>query len=43
LRKQGYDLKQVSDPIYVLKPRTDTYTRLDEEFAAVLSAGKAGY
>tara|TARA_B110000503_G_scaffold27555_2_gene44026 strand:+ start:20426 stop:22207 length:1782 start_codon:yes stop_codon:yes gene_type:complete len=43
LRKQGYDLDQVSDPIYVLKPRNHTYTRLDEAFAALLRAGKAGY
>lgn len=43
LRKQGYDLEQVTDPIYVLKPRSDTYELLDSEFAALLSAGKAGY
>ena len=43
LRKQGYDLDQVSDPIYVLKPRSDTYTLLDKEFADILRAGKAGY
>ena len=43
LRKQGSDLEQISDPVYVLKPRTDIYTRLDDEFAAVLRAGEAGY
>jgi citronellyl-CoA synthetase len=43
LRKQGYDLDQISDPVYVLKPRSDTYERLDREFAAVLRAGDAGY
>jgi citronellyl-CoA synthetase len=43
LRKQGYDLKQVSDPLYVLKPRTDTYVPLDEEYAEILRTGKAGY
>jgi citronellyl-CoA synthetase len=43
LRKQGYDLDQVSDPIYVLKPRSDTYERLDAQFAAILRAGEAGY
>lgn len=43
LRKQGYDLDRVSDPIYVLKARSDTYELLDSDFAAVLSAGKAGY
>ena len=43
LRKQGYDLKQVSDPLYVLKPRTDTYVPLDEAYAEILRTGKAGY
>jgi citronellyl-CoA synthetase len=43
LRKQAYHLDQVSDLIYVLKPRTDAYELLDEEYAAILRAGKAGY
>lgn len=43
LRKEGYNLDQVSDPIYVLKPRGDTYERLDAQFAAILQAGEAGY
>jgi citronellyl-CoA synthetase len=43
LRKQGYDLSQVSDPLYVLKPRSDTYERLDAYFAGILRAGDAGY
>ena len=43
LRKEGYDLDQVSDVIYVLKPRSNTYELLDPEFAATLRAGEAGY
>jgi citronellyl-CoA synthetase len=43
LRKQAYDLEQVSDPLYVLKPRCDTYEPLDAEYAAILKAGEAGY
>jgi citronellyl-CoA synthetase len=43
LRKQGYDLTQVKDPIYVLKPRSDTYEPLAADFAAILRAGEAGY
>ncbi len=43
LRKQGYDLEQVSDPLYVLKPRSDRYEPLDAQFAALLRAGEAGY
>jgi citronellyl-CoA synthetase len=43
LRKQSYDLDLVSDPIYVLKPRSNTYELLDREYLAVLRAGDAGY
>ena len=43
LRKQAYDLEQVTDPIYVLKPRSTAYELLDTEFAASLRAGEAGY
>ena len=43
LRKTGYDLELVSDPIYVLKPRSDTYEPLDTQYLAILRAGEAGY
>jgi citronellyl-CoA synthetase len=43
LRKAGYDLELVGDPIYVLKPRSDTYELLDKEYHAILRAGEAGY
>jgi len=43
LRKQGYDLDQVSDALYVLKPGTSTYETLDSAFAAKIYAGEAGY
>jgi citronellyl-CoA synthetase len=43
LRKEGYNLELVGDPIYVLKPRSDTYELLDKEYAAILRAGEAGY
>ncbi len=43
LRKQAYDLDQVQDPLFVMKPRSDSYEPLDAEFAATLKAGKAGY
>ncbi|MFT4517990.1 MAG: citronellyl-CoA synthetase [Halioglobus sp.] len=43
LRKEGYDLAKVSGPVYVLKPKSDTYEVLDPAFAATLEAGKAGY
>jgi citronellyl-CoA synthetase len=43
LRKQGYDLAQVSDPLYVMKPGSSRYEPLDEAFAAKIRAGEAGY
>jgi len=43
LRKEGYDLGQISDVIYVLKPRSSIYELLDSVFAATLQAGEAGY
>jgi len=43
LRRQGYDLDQVDDPLYVLKPGSTTYEPLDRDFLAKLRAGEAGY
>ena len=43
LRKQAYDLKQVEDPLYVLKPGASEYVPLDAAFAKLIKAGKAGY
>jgi len=43
LRKQGYDLEQVSDPVYVMKPGSERYEPLDAKFLASINAGDAGY
>jgi citronellyl-CoA synthetase len=43
LRKEAYDLTQVGDPIYVLKPGTSSYELLTPEFATQLTNGDAGY
>jgi len=43
LRKEGYDLTQISDPVYVLKPRSDIYEPLDQAFLALLQSGQSGY
>ncbi|NQX89353.1 MAG: long-chain-acyl-CoA synthetase [Halioglobus sp.] len=43
LRKQAYDLQQVDDPLFVLKPRSENYEPLDKAFLAILNAGDAGY
>jgi citronellyl-CoA synthetase len=43
LRKEAYDLSQVSDPIFVMKPKGTVYEPLDAEFAAEIAAGRGGY
>ena len=44
LREQAYHLDQVEgDSIYVLKPGTDEYVLLDEEFYKKILDGKSGY
>lgn len=43
LKKEAYDLSKISDPVYVMKPHSERYEPLDEEFAAVIGRGEAGY
>jgi citronellyl-CoA synthetase len=43
LRKQGYDLEQVNDPLLVMKPGATRYEPLDADFAEKIRAGKAGF
>jgi citronellyl-CoA synthetase len=43
LRREGYDISQISDPVYVMKPGQTVYEPLDQQFLAKLRAGLAGY
>lgn len=43
LRKEGYDLSQVAEPLYVMKPGSTAYERLDAAFADAIKTGQAGY
>ncbi|MXY05147.1 MAG: long-chain-acyl-CoA synthetase, partial [Gammaproteobacteria bacterium] len=43
LKKEGYDLSQVAEPLYVMKPGSTAYERLDAAFANEIRAGQAGY
>ena len=43
LRKEGYSLEAVSDPLYVLKPKSNLYEVLTPDFAAKILSGDAGY
>ncbi len=43
LRNQGYDLQQVEDTVYVMKPGASRYELLEPDFAAKIAAGSAGF
>ena len=43
LKREGYNLDAVADPLYVMKPASATYESLDAEFSAKIAAGEAGY
>ena len=43
LRKQGYDLNRMEDPLYVMKPGASTYEPLDAGFHEKIRSGAAGY
>ena len=43
LKKEGYDLNQVAEPLYVMKPGATRYERLDQAFTDRVRAGTAGY
>ena len=43
LRKEAYDISQVSEPIFVLKPGADRYEPLGSDFHDVIKSGAAGY
>lgn len=43
LRRQAYDLEQVDGPVFVLKPGSERYERLDADFAALIARGEGGY
>jgi citronellyl-CoA synthetase len=43
LRKEAYDLKQIQDTLYVLKPGKSAYELLDLDFAEKITHGNAGF
>lgn len=43
LKQQGYDLEQVADPLYVMKPGSDVYEPLTGDYQAILDSGSAGF
>jgi citronellyl-CoA synthetase len=43
LKKEGYDVTVIEDPVYVMKPHSSAYELLDEEYAATIARGEAGF
>ena len=43
LRKDGYDIAAIEDPMFVLKPNHAVYEPLDDTFFDAIRAGTAGY
>ena len=43
LKRDGYDVEAVKDPLYVLPPGADSYRPLDANLYASIAAGEAGF
>ncbi len=43
LRKQGYNLSQIDDPVFVKRPGSESYEPLTDTFLGSLEQGTAGY
>lgn len=43
LKREGYDIEAVADPLYVLPPGADSYRPLDADLYASIAAGEAGF
>ena len=43
LKRDGYDLERVDDPVYVMKPREARYEPLDSDYLAAIRSGTAGF
>ena len=43
LKREGYDIAAIDDPLHVLKPGAKRYEPLDAAFLATINSGKAGF
>ena len=43
LKRESYNIDQITDPVYVMKPRTSTYVPLDTDYLATIRNGAAGF
>ena len=43
LKREGYDISEIDDPVYVMKPGSATYEALDSEYLETIRSGAAGF
>ena len=43
LKRESYNIEEITDPVYVMKPRTSTYVPLDTDYLATIRDGTAGF
>ncbi len=43
LKREGYDVAAIDDPVYVMKPGADRYERLEEDFLQAIADRAAGF
>ena len=43
LKREGYDISAVTDPVYVMKPGAEGYERLDAEYLEAVRDGRGGF
>ncbi len=43
LKREGYDISEIGDPVYVMKPGSATYEALDSEYLETIRNGSAGF
>ena len=43
LKREGYDIDAIDDPVYVMKPGADGYERLDSDYLETIRASAAGF
>ena len=43
LKREGFDINEIDDPVYVMKPGSTTYEALDSDYLATIRSGAAGF
>ena len=43
LKREGFDIEEIDDPVYVMKPGSAAYEPLDADYLAIIQSGSAGF